>query len=198
MRGGCRILFQYSMSFRPFQVRAAGRSPRRCPVQHGPGVPGPAGCGRSSRDRVVRPGPCSFRSSPGARPAQASGCDPGRSGCIPPGRNLRVHPAADQPAGLHGPQLVGKHLLRYMADGLPLDQRLPLVPDEHERGFHRAGGQILHRRAMVCMSAMAIPSNGFLSVTTAQKGACLTNGRCGTMIIHGKGNDNPSRIKCPV
>lgn len=141
VRGGCRILFQYSMSFRPFQVRAAGRSLGRSPVQHGAWCAGACGLWpeqprSGGQARVLRFSPQSWSAS--------------STGFMLRPRSIRVYstraepprtPAADQPAGLHGPQLGGKYLLRYVADGLPLDQRLPLVHDEHERGFHRAGGQ---------------------------------------------------------
>ena len=71
-----------------------------------------------------------------------------------PGRHLGVYLAVDKALLLHIPQLGGQHLLRHAADGLlqfpeafgprqqvAQDEHLPLVPDQHQGGLDRAGGQ---------------------------------------------------------
>ena len=77
---------------------------------------------------------------------------------------------------LHRPKLGGQDLLRHIAYGLfqlpeplrsrhqvPQDQHLPLIPDEGQRGLHRAG-----RKLSFCFcSAHFDPSKKILSLTLA-------------------------------
>ena len=75
------------------------------------------------------------------------------------GRDLRIHCAGKQAAGLHLPKLGGQHLLADAADGalqfaealspgqqVPKDEDLSLDADEGQSGLHRAGGEPIGSR----------------------------------------------------
>ena len=113
-----------------------------------------------------------------------------RQRILHPRRYFGVDLTVNKTAFLHSPELNGEDLLGYIAHGLfqfaetlcprqqiAQDQNLPLISNQCQGRFYRAGGKFRNRRFFIAAST------GFFSVTTAQKCAYFTKEDYGIIIV---------------